>query len=117
MWLDGIPTLLFNFLIGAFAGAILSKILILKILNPLGLMTLSRYISPGGTNSPTRHTPTLVFSLLGGICGVHFNITKVPSLLLDSALAGNPLAIVSVGSIMVLCIIFLQGLLSDKNRR
>jgi len=100
----------FNFLIGAFVGATLLKILILKILNSPRLKLLSHYI-PHGENTLMRHMPTLVFSLLGGVCGAHFSIAYAPSLLLDSALEGNLLAVLAACIIMVFCVVYIARLI------
>ncbi|MBS3874173.1 MAG: hypothetical protein KGZ48_11315 [Dethiobacter sp.] len=88
--------ILYDFLIGASVSA--------TLLAPFGRKALN-YFFPSATATLFNRSTTALLALGGGILGAKFNITKAPDLWLDMVLAGNPFAIVTVGSIMMLCMI------------
>ena len=94
---------LFDFLIGAFVGA--------TLLAPFGRKALHHFF-PSATAKLFYRPTTAMLALGGGILGAKFNVTEAPDLLLDMAFAGNPFAIVAVGSIMALCIIAITRLIA-----
>lgn len=95
---------LYDFLIGAFLGA--------TLLNPFGQKTLN-YFFPSATATFFYRQIIAMFALGGGILGAKFNVTKAPDLLLDIVRAGNPFAIIIVGSIMVFCIIAITRFIAE----